>query len=339
MPTTITKSIGTSSRDYSTVQAWEDAIPADLTSTDEIWVGECYNDSELTSTSTITFSGTTTDATRYRRLKCAAGQSFRDNASVQTNALKYNASNGVGIRKTSSYSEAIRLSSGILYVEGVQIRHGNGTTIGAADPSTLYVDYCILEATDTFGNNNSVCSFASGRIRNTLVHDLTTGTSAARGIAFRNGNTCSAYNCSIVAHSSPGKGVTVSYETGCIIKNCAIFGWNTPTDGSTYSSSGGSNATDNASGLPGSTGNLHSKTYTSQFEGTTSGAADYRAKSGGDLIDAGATDSTNGATDIAGTSRPSGSAYDIGCWELVQSSATSLVPQLRRSMRRLITRR
>ena len=38
MPTTTTKTIG-STGDYSTLQAWEDACPANLVTADEIWRG------------------------------------------------------------------------------------------------------------------------------------------------------------------------------------------------------------------------------------------------------------------------------------------------------------
>lgn len=60
-------------------------------------------------------------------------------------------------------------------------------------------------------------------------------------------------------------------------------------------------------------------TYTSQFQGTTASALDFRVKSGANLINTGTSDSTNGATDIAGTSRPAGSGWDIGSWEFVSA--------------------
>ena len=69
MPTTVVKSIGTTGRDYSTLQAWEDACPANLVSDDKIWKGECYNDSEFTSG--LHVSGITTDSTRYVWLTAA----------------------------------------------------------------------------------------------------------------------------------------------------------------------------------------------------------------------------------------------------------------------------
>jgi hypothetical protein len=58
-------------------------------------------------------------------------------------------------------------------------------------------------------------------------------------------------------------------------------------------------------------------TYAGQFEDSTDSARDYRIKTGADLIDAGTTESTWAAYDIAVTARPDGAAYDVGCWEFV----------------------
>jgi len=42
MPTTTVKVIGTSG-DYTTIQGWEDACPANIVTTDEIWEGQLKN--------------------------------------------------------------------------------------------------------------------------------------------------------------------------------------------------------------------------------------------------------------------------------------------------------
>jgi hypothetical protein len=63
------KSIGTASRDYSTVTAWEAACPASLTATDEIWWGQMYPDSDFQETASI--AGVTVDNLRFLKLSCA----------------------------------------------------------------------------------------------------------------------------------------------------------------------------------------------------------------------------------------------------------------------------
>jgi hypothetical protein len=57
-------------------------------------------------------------------------------------------------------------------------------------------------------------------------------------------------------------------------------------------------------------------TYANQFQNTTAASGDWRQKTGSDLRGAGTSDSTNGATDIAGTARPQSGNWDIGCWQL-----------------------
>ncbi len=74
MPTIVTETIGTDSRDYSTLTAWEGATDNDLVAADEIRVGEMYDDSDFTTG--ITIAGATADSTRYRRLEAASGEEY-----------------------------------------------------------------------------------------------------------------------------------------------------------------------------------------------------------------------------------------------------------------------
>jgi len=76
MATTVTKSIGTNARDFSTITAWEAAIPADIRAvgTDEIHQGECFNDSVFTDADFI-IDGTTTSGGNYIELTVATGES------------------------------------------------------------------------------------------------------------------------------------------------------------------------------------------------------------------------------------------------------------------------
>lgn len=64
MATDVVSSIGTAGT-YTTLQAWEDACPADLVASDQRWIGELKNQ-EFTSGSTVlTIAGQTTDSTLY----------------------------------------------------------------------------------------------------------------------------------------------------------------------------------------------------------------------------------------------------------------------------------
>src|SRR5262245_3917554 len=127
MPTDVISSIGSGGgRDYSTLQAWEDACPSNLVSDDKRWIGECYNDSEFTGSGTLlTFGGTTTDSTRYIILRCATGHSFSDNVNRRGNALYYNQANGVAITSSvggGAYSAVIIQGTNFTRFEGLQIK-------------------------------------------------------------------------------------------------------------------------------------------------------------------------------------------------------------------------
>lgn len=327
---TVTKSIGSAGgRDYSTIASWESALPANLVTDGNAQVGECYNDSEFTSTSEIQIAGSTTDATNFITLKCAAGQSFRDNASVQTNALKYNVSNGVGIRRvTNNYNPT--LSSTVQYTvfDGLQVAHrtdadvsGQGIRVAGANST---IKNCISQTrSSSTGSFGTIMLDADACTCTNSIAIVKTST-ASKGIYINAGTgTARIVNCTIVRSSDKtvgSSGVHIQYSSngGVTLKNTAIFGFTKEVSNSAKVTAT-TCATDVASPMSGFTGGL---TFTSQFEGTTDAANDFRAKSGGGLIDTGTTDTTYGTPDIANTARPSGSAYDIGCWELVAAAAS-----------------
>jgi hypothetical protein len=317
-----TKSIGSAGgRDYSTLASWEAALAATLT---EAEVGECYNDSEFTSAGTpLTISGITTSATNTITLKCAAGQSFRDNANVQTNALRYNASNGVGVRTTASYQEAIN-STTVQYVtfDGLQL----SARISGAGSITHRGRYgktknCLMEI--FLRNNVNASGYQVGQdaeITNSLFIDY--GVGAGRFVLCTDSAPLIVVGCTIVRVSgtpSTSIGIRMAYGVTSTLKNTAIFGFDSVTNNTAAWGTASNNASDKAISFGSS--NQASVTYSDQFENITSGTHDYRAKSGGALINNGVTDATYGTPDIAATARPSGASYDIGCWELVSAAA------------------
>lgn len=311
MATTVTSSIGSAGgRDYSTLATWEAACPANLVTSDQIWRGECYNDSEFVVAGTpLTISGITTDATRYIILTAAAGQSFQDHASVRTNPLYYDATKGVGIRSTGSYNRVIDVLCDNVHLSRLQIQ--------APDDS---------QAKGVFFNTQNDCT-----VTDCIIHarEVTPFTVAPNGIIFTNcllimrgagkiiglggGNGNRFEFCTIIGSGGSSDAGSIGYAT-LTVENCAIFnfatGFSTTTGGTL---AGGFNCTDLAS-APGSS-NQVSKTFSAQFESTTN---DFRAKSGGDL--ANGTPATGYATtDISGTTRNATTPY-IGAWELVSGS-------------------
>lgn len=326
MPTTVTSTIGTTARDYSTIQAWENACPANLVTADQIWRGECYNDSEFTVAGTVlTIAGMTVDATRYLELTAAAGQSFVDHADKLTNARKYDATKGVGLRCTSAFGNAISASSSINYCKFSRLQFQGGTHAGGE--ACVYQDngndndwnQCI------FGGRGETRIGGSGtRVRNSLI----IADRATVGLRLKYG--ADAYNCTIVWPSdvtNTGTTGIVSNDSGNVAQNCAVFGFATASSGTFDTTNSKNNATD-ISSIVGASGNQVSKTYANQFQSTVAASLDFRPKSGADTIDTGVTDSTNAATDLIGTARPSGSSYDIGAEEFVAAGGGTIVPLL-----------
>ena len=330
MPTTVVSSIGTTGRDYTTLQAWEDACPADLTSVDQIWKGECYNDSEFTAG--LVISGTTADATRYIWLTAASGQSFQDHASVRSNPLIYDQSKGVGVAVGAGGGTANYIINGSVahtLIERLQVKRTNatgydyGATIGLVSGSPQVIRDCICAVTGG-GAGRPILHMALGTAINTVLYTTVDSIGATVW------QTASMLNCTIIGLSgSSTYGVQGSYHFGTI-KNTAIFGFTTPDFGMN-STNASYNATD-ASSIVGSN-SLTSVTFSSAFESTTN---DFRLKAGSPLIDAGDTDATNAPLDISGFTRGVGTAGDIGAWEYGASTSNSLKPQRFRQIHLLV---
>lgn len=321
---TVTKSIGSGGgRDYSTLQAWEDALPANLVTDGNAQVGECYNDSEFTAR--VSISGQTTDATNNITLRCASGQSFSDHADKLTNRLAYNASNGVAVRTTTAYASAvIVVTTNNVLIEGLQIKAtGTHTPAIAATGSANVVRKCIISAVSRNAANGFVALVAGtgNLITNSLV--IADASNGCTGVSVTTGG--SAVNCTVVRPSNRtagGKAFHAAYNTSTV-KNCAIFGFTVSSTG-TYASDG-HNVTDHTS-APGSTSNITSATYANQFVQSSTGSSveDFRiVGTGADLDDAGVTDTTNipAGDDIVGQTR---STWDVGCWEYVASGGYTL---------------
>jgi hypothetical protein len=312
--------IGTSSRNYSTLQAWEDAVPATPTGGYE---GHCYNDSQFTAA--LQIAGHTTSAANYIKLTAATGQSFQDHASVRTNALIYDQSKGVGI-STTGIPSALDIDDPHVTVDRLQVRK-TSTLYGAAvidnasatAKNNTYKDLIIGKE---FSGTNAVIAIRGGKLINSLVYD--TGSTASTAAVSGAGGASlemNMINCTVArANTAGGTGVSVPYADN-LVNNSAVFGWTTAFGGAgNYNGSTGYNCTDAAS-APGSN-NQVSKTFSNQFVSTT---ADFRLKTGADCINTGNTDATNAPNDISGTVRGSTTTGDIGAWEFVASGLEQIL--------------
>ena len=187
--------------------------------------------------------------------------------------------------------------------------------------STIVVDRCLFSSNnlDQVVNNN-INGGGALTITNCVFIVW-----AHRGMEIGYGNNVVIANCTVVCPSDKGPGTngiaTDSQATRII--NCCAFGFTNGFLVNGGSPTGSNNATDTSTISFGSS-NLTSLTYSSQFTGVTSSSPDFRLKSGAGLLDAGNTDTTDIplAIDMSGTSRPQGSAWDIGANEFIVAAAT-----------------
>lgn len=385
--TTVVKTIGTSSRNFSTLQAWEDAAPANLTTAENsaagtftggaftqgetlnfvgsgaagkyldsdgstyivyglvsgdpaagdvvtgatsgatctlssstptgvgvIWQGDCYNDSEFTAG--LTLSGSTSSGTAYKFLTAATGQSFQDQS--RTTALNYySQTQGVAVSKTGSYLTTITSAESNVRVSRLQVKSASihSQSFAATTSAGLLKD-CLLTGIPTDAAI-AICAHDAG---GTCVNVVAYHTGSV-GQAFRPRATVTYIGGAAIraTNSSPGgRAFDIGpYGGSSTLTSFAVFGFSQLDDGTHHFAAGSkNNATDLASGLPGSN-NQHSVTFnaTTPFTQANTTSTDLRAIGGTSLINNGFLDSTNAPNDISGTARSA--TPTIGHWEVV----------------------
>ena len=287
-----------------------------------IWQGQCQNQTFSGASLLLTFSGSTSSSTAYKHLTTVAGASFRDNANVQTNALHYNTANGVAITQSGINNETITTSEGAVRLSGLQIAAtgtgGRAFTDTAGGVGTY--DFNIFEGTyvGTSATLGVISTTNTKTVRNCLVIQRATAADHIVGT----GTSSTAYtNCTFVAPDDLATAPTSIFLSGAsgsvTAKNCSMFAGD-----STKAIKAGSATftfTTCYSDISGTTG-VTQTTYGNEFQNVNDATRDFRLVTGAAGKDTGTTDSTNAANDIAGTARPSGSAYDVGCWEFVQAA-------------------
>lgn len=316
MPTVVTRSIGTAGgRDYSTIQAWEDAAPANLVTADQVWRGECYADSEFVGSGTrVTISGSTSSATCYKELTAATGQSFADAASK---LLRYDASKGVALRNTNPYATCVVVNESYARLSRLQIS-SSAFTFNNDDGATqgIQVNDTILHRTSG-GQNGAVAFVRRSSLRNCVVISTVSGDGLAFGYASGN----SAVNVTVVRPTSvTASGAAFFADSGSTpLTNCAVFGFTNEVN-NTGRFTASNCRTDKVSPMTGFSTLAYDASTASGFEVINSSSThDFRLKSTSALIDAG-TATGAPTTDIFGTTRPSGAGYDVGAHEYVSAA-------------------
>lgn len=281
--------------------------------------GEMYNDSIFTD-NTLVISGHTTNAVCNITLTAASGQSFVDQGNI---ALKYDSTKGVSWSTSSSYGYIFQISDSNFTMSRIQCNQNSNAQVAYRfyGVSNCGANSCIFVSTAR--NNYSIFNLDFSKAYNCLIINAD---NAGQGCQLSHASILE--NCTVICYSdllSSHISIGSSYGNNSVVKNCAIFGYSGGFSGTFATGSCSNNVTDVAT-CPGSN-NFVSKTFTNQFYGTTSSSPDFRLKNGSDCIDNAATDLTNVPTgkDIIGTSRPQGTAWDVGAWEALTTAIANVV--------------
>lgn len=328
MPTTVVKTIGAGG-DYTTIAAWNADAPASLVAADQIWEGRLLNQVFTAAGTVANISGSTSDATRFKRLVCNPGASFRDNVNKLTNALRPNSANGALITQTGTDGSQATLIVGEPHAEiiGLQISGTIGGSDGISSPLALVLGdstiKCRWNLVESYSGSSVVnsggcvpkyCVFIKRRHSGQVMRPTTVVNIGADNCLF-------VVPSNIDLQSGTYQRPTLvqrNYNT-TTFRNIAAFGCSGLTGSGVGTISASNSVADfAASGFTQVAFNTGSG---SGFESTTD---DFRVKTGSALIDAGATYSGILSEDIIGNSVPSGANPDAGAWEV--SSAPDTTP-------------
>jgi hypothetical protein len=301
--TTVVKTIGTGG-DYATIQAWIDAAPfGNLVSADKVWQGQLLAEVFDTGASqAMICPEITMDATRYAELTCAPG-AFPDSMRYRTDTGKAAIQSSAPASATLQFTGANRL---YFRLTGIQVKN----TVGAAVAGVArhVFSRCIFEG----GSGAAVVSLGQfSTSNNCLFIGRTSG--STQGVVTAPSNATVLNNCTLIALGVQTPAVAQSLGT-VTMENCAAFNVNNAVfGGATLTAT--TCLTDLGSPPTGFTTTAFSTSSGAMFQNVTDGTHSFEFRNGSSLQDAGTTDTTNAATDIFGTARPTGSAYDVGAWE------------------------
>lgn len=165
--------------DYTTEQAWYDAI---VTTLSQPVIGQLWNDGVITATAgtaRLVMNGSkVTTATNTITLKPAPGEGFQDKfATVPTTAFAYNNANGVSFEMPATGTgpaEYFEIDDNFVTLRGLQFKDLNSvsaTKIIGGSGTSLHIDQCIIEGFSQTGGGSLVGTTASTLLTNCLIVD------------------------------------------------------------------------------------------------------------------------------------------------------------------------
>lgn len=345
-----TRTIGTSGADHVDINAWVAYVVANNVTSGNLTenVAGAVKAVGVTSTATQTISGWAA-AGFTTTLTANAGDSFKDNASVQTNALFYSTANGAFYALTSA-AASIDVQVNLFRCTYLQIKntvnYGGALYLNTATIDDSIIDGNILHATL---EENGVLMFTSSSTNTIIRNNLIVNERGGGGsccVSLNGGFTSSGTKALVHdntfwgSNSGPtGPFAVGSYGYAEFKGNAFVFGAGCSINGRDAQCTGSNNATYDsawdgtsfgAGTLTGLTSSQFSITVANEVVDGDATPTDFRLKSGGTALQNTGLTISGVTTDIAGTTRPSGATEDIGCWEFVTAGAATpiFVPTL-----------
>jgi len=324
---TITKSIGTASRDYSTITAWEaDLDNGAIYASGDDAIGECYNDSdfderlELNGGGTVGLASATLTAAATDRHDGTAGSGAKIKV---TSLASYHAlgadvswlefdNNGVTLSNSSfdfgsSPTGSLRYSNLLIHDVQSTLTTGDRPPISFSTPNNTDIVNCIIYDIDSacigIGGVELGIGSRTFRIANCTFHDIANSHPTADHYGIYDRGINSFQNCIVTDATVSGSGTAYCLpaltDSYCLTSDATADG----------------------------TGSLTNKTSANQFVSTVGGSEDLHLKAGADAIDAGTdlvTTPTGVNIDIDGRDRDAeGDTWDIGAHEYVSAGGVT----------------
>jgi len=281
---------------YTTLTAWEAAIPADLVAADEQHVAQCYDDWPTGLDDYFTIADRTTDATRNVVIDCPVAE--RHGGSL---------SSGFLLKHDTDWQHTITVDSGDVTIKNIRVSHdGSGACVKLdnATAENILLDSIILTSTDSSGSttnvNDGLLSVYAGWSE--IINSILRGGSI--GISVYTWRTVNAYNNTIIdCKRGTYTKSTNNVNDGDFINNVSACTEDDFIHESSFSAGSTNNASKDISATTASIGTVTGISLTDGVDFTEPSTDDYTITSGSALIDEGSDLSGQFTIDIAGTVR------------------------------------